>query len=145
MSDPISPAHAPAGDGLRRLAIAGGPLTRPIAGRRLVPLYGVLHHVGRRSGREYATPVVVRATREAFYVPLPFGERTDWYRNARAAGGVRVTWKGVDRWLADPVVVDSATAAPGFNRVMQAIMRGVGIDQFVRFGPIEERGRAGAS
>jgi deazaflavin-dependent oxidoreductase (nitroreductase family) len=139
MTDPAGPIRGPSGGrGLRRLAILGGPATRPIAGRRLFPLYGVLHHVGRRSGQRYATPVVVRSTDDAMYIPLPFGERTDWYRNARAAGGVRITWKGTDHWLGAPVIVDRDAAAPGFHRAMMAIMRGVGIGQVVRFDPIAQ-------
>jgi deazaflavin-dependent oxidoreductase (nitroreductase family) len=137
MTDPTRPTHDPSGGrGLRRLAILGSPMTRPIAGRRLFPLYGVLHHVGRRTGREYSTPVVVRATDDAVYVPLPFGERTDWYRNARAAGGARVTWKGADHWLSTPVIVDRDAAAPGFHRAMLAMMRGAGIGHVVKFDPI---------
>lgn len=120
----------------RRLAVLGGPATRPISGKRWFPLYGVLHHVGRRSGREYATPVVVRATPTGMYVPLPFGDSTDWYRNARAAGGVRTTWKGHDYWLADPRIIDRTSAAEAFNPLMRGLMRMAGIDTFVRFEPV---------
>jgi len=123
---------------LRRLAILGGPTTRPVSGRRWLPLYGVLHHVGRRSGREYATPVVVRWTGDGVFVPLPFGAGTDWYRNAVAAGGVRVTWKGRDHWLADPVVVERQSARPAFSGVMHGLMRLAGIGHVVRFEPGEE-------
>ena len=122
---------------MRRLAILGGPATRPISGRRWFPLYGLLHHVGRKSGREYATPVVVRATASATYVPLPFGERTDWYRNAVAGGGVRVTWKGRDHRLTRPQIVACDLAAEGFNGVMRGLMRRARIDLVVRFDPIE--------
>jgi deazaflavin-dependent oxidoreductase (nitroreductase family) len=92
--------------------------------------------VGRRSGREYHTPVVVRGAPDGTYVPLPFGERTDWYRNARAAGGVRTTWKGGDHWLANPMVVDRDEARAGFNRLMVWLMRLAGIEQVVRFDPL---------
>jgi deazaflavin-dependent oxidoreductase (nitroreductase family) len=121
------------GGRLRRLAIVGGPATLPIAGRRAFPLYGVLHHVGRRTGRTFDTPVVVRATEDAVYVPLPFGDRTDWYRNARAAGGTWVTWKGTDHWLARPVVVELEATGSGFNGLMREIMRFARIDKVVRF------------
>ncbi len=123
---------------MRRLAILGGPTTRPISGRRWFPLYGILHHVGRRSGREYATPVVIRGTAAATYVPLPFGESTDWYRNALAAGGVRATWRGRDVWLAAPVVVDRESAHEGFNPLMRGLMRFAGIRQAVRFDPVPD-------
>jgi deazaflavin-dependent oxidoreductase (nitroreductase family) len=121
---------------VRRLALLGGPWTRPISGKRWLPLYGVLHHVGRTTGREYHSPVVVRSTAAATYVPLPFGERTDWYRNALAAGGVRTTWKGSDHWLADPRIIDRDDAADGFNHAMRGLMRLASIESVVRFDAI---------
>jgi deazaflavin-dependent oxidoreductase (nitroreductase family) len=121
---------------VRRLALLGGPWTRPVSGKRWLPLYGVLHHVGRKSGREYHSPVVVRSTPTATYVPLPFGERTDWYRNALVAGGVRTTWKGAELWLSDPQVIDRADASDGFNGVMRGLMRLAGIEAVVRFDAI---------
>jgi deazaflavin-dependent oxidoreductase (nitroreductase family) len=136
-----SASTKPRRSAVRRLAVLGGPSTRPISGRRWFPLYGVLHHIGRRSGREYATPVVVRSTAEGTWVPLPFGESTDWYRNARAAGGLRVTWRGRDHWLADPTVVSREAANGAFNGLMRTLMRVAGIEFVVRFEPIAKDDR----
>jgi deazaflavin-dependent oxidoreductase (nitroreductase family) len=122
----------------RRLALLGGPSTRPISGKRWFPLYGTLHHVGRKSGREYATPVVVRGNSRGTYVPLPFGVGTDWYRNAVAAGGVRTTWRGSDRWLAHPTIVERSAAAGAFNPLMRGLMRFAGIELVVRFDALEQ-------
>jgi hypothetical protein len=47
------------------------------AGTRFFPLYGVIEHRGRRSGRIFHTPVVVRPVADGFVVPMPWGERTD--------------------------------------------------------------------
>jgi hypothetical protein len=46
------------------------------AGTRFFPLYGVIEHRGRRSGRIFHTPVVVRPLADGFVVPMPWGERT---------------------------------------------------------------------
>ncbi len=132
--------EAPSGGALmHRIAVHAGPMARPISGRRFFPLYGVIHHVGRKSGTEYSTPVVVRQAADGMYVPLPFGERTNWYRNALAAGGVRVTWKGRDHWFASATVVDREAARPAFSRVMNAMMSMSGAKQIVRFDPIDDR------
>ena len=61
------------------------PLAMLLAGTRIFPLYGVLEHRGRRSGKLFRTPVVVRPTVDGFVVPMPWGEGTDWYRNVKAA------------------------------------------------------------
>src|SRR5918912_1981399 len=102
-----SPMHA-----LTRLF---NPLTMLLAGTRIFPLYGVMQHRGRRSGRLFRTPVVVKATRDGFIVPMPWGESTDWYRNVRAAGECTIRWKGRDYAMLRPEVLDTATAAAAFD------------------------------
>src|SRR3979411_1250025 len=62
-------------------------LVTRIAGRRYVPLYVLLRHRGRRSGRAYATPVVGMRVPGGFAIPMAFGEGADWYRNIIALGG----------------------------------------------------------
>ena len=63
------------------------PLAMPIASSGLIPVWGVIRHRGRKSGRAFATPVALAATRDGFVVPLPWGDRTDWCRNVFAARG----------------------------------------------------------
>src|SRR5215211_8019450 len=89
-----------------------------LAGTRFLSLYGVIEHRGRRSGKVYRTPVVVRPTSDGFIVPMPWGERTDWYRNVRAAGECIIRWKGRDYSVVRPEVLgagDPARARAGFN------------------------------
>ncbi len=53
------------------------PAMMTLAGRRHF-YAAVLRHRGRRSGREYKTPVVaVPVAGDAFVVPLPYGEKVD--------------------------------------------------------------------
>jgi hypothetical protein len=79
-----SPAASPrpAPPLLYRLIRATSPLFRPLAGRRFFPLWAVLRHRGRRSGRVYAVPVGLRATADAYFIALVFGERTEWSRTS---------------------------------------------------------------
>lgn len=70
----------------------------------------VLRHTGRRSGREYATPVVADRVPGGFIVPLPYGTDVDWLRNIRAAGSATLRSKSVTYVVTDPEIVDAATA-----------------------------------
>src|SRR5216683_1063558 len=79
---------------------------RPLAGRRYVPLYVLLRHRGRRSGRAYATPVVGMRVPGGFAIPMAFGESADWYRNIVAAGGATIRKHGTDHHLGDPAAID---------------------------------------
>jgi hypothetical protein len=56
-----------------------------LAGRRYF-FAGAIHYTGRRSGREYATPVWAVPTPEGFLISLPFREDADWLKNVLAAG-----------------------------------------------------------
>ncbi|GAA2030566.1 hypothetical protein GCM10009740_20260 [Terrabacter terrae] len=81
-----------------------------LAGRRFLPVWAVLHHRGRSTGREYATPVAVLATPTTFVIGLPWGRRTDWVRNVRAAEGCTIRWKGRDFRCTAPTFVDRSVA-----------------------------------
>src|SRR5919198_236048 len=82
------------GRAVMALARAVNPVLVRLAGAGLIPLWGLVRHRGRRSGRVYATPVAVLRTDDGFLIPLPFGEGTDWARNLLSAGGGVLRWKG---------------------------------------------------
>jgi deazaflavin-dependent oxidoreductase (nitroreductase family) len=44
----------------------------------------VVRHVGRRSGREYQTPIHAVPTQDGFVVALPYGSDVDWVNNVVA-------------------------------------------------------------
>ncbi len=99
-----------------RFARVTAPLARRLAGRRFFPLWAVVQHRGRRSGRALSVPVAVRARPDAFLIVLPWGPSTNWVRNVLAAGGCVVRWRGADRPCSDPAVLDRAGARPYFGR-----------------------------
>ena len=107
------------------------PIMRPLAGRRLFPLWAVLHHRGRSSGRDYATPIVARRTRDGFVIPMPFGEATQWSRNVEAAGAAAIRWRGADYAVERPREIDLETARPAFGPVLGRLLRLAGIERFI--------------
>src|SRR5262249_34499880 len=56
--------------------------------------FSLIHHVGRRSGRDYETPVILAKVPEGFIAELTYGDQVDWYRNVVVAGGCRVVYRG---------------------------------------------------
>lgn len=90
---------------------------RFIAGRRFFPLWGLVHHRGRRSGGAYTVPVMVRVTPEVFLAPVLFGSRTNWLRNVQAADGCIIRWRGVDHRVVGPELIGPADARPYFGRL----------------------------
>jgi deazaflavin-dependent oxidoreductase (nitroreductase family) len=117
---------------IRSVARVVNPLVLRLAGRRHMPVLGILHHRGRRTGREYATPLGIRPAADGgFVMPLTFGEAAGWYRNVRAAGSGVVTWRGSGHAVTGPVIVDGATALPAFPRYERLALRLIGVRQFV--------------
>src|SRR5204862_644672 len=85
-------------------------LVTRIAGRRYVPLYVLLRHRGRRSGRTYATPVVGMRVPGGFAIPMAFADGAAWYRNIVAAGGATIRRDGTEHTLRDPAAIDPDSA-----------------------------------
>jgi deazaflavin-dependent oxidoreductase (nitroreductase family) len=132
MSHAASPATPNRNGAIRGASRLFNPVALLFAGTRLMPLYGVIAHRGRRSGRIFRTPVVVRPAGDGFIVPMPWGESTDWYRNVRAAGGCDIRWKGRDYPLGRPEVIDAAAAQAEFGAFERAMMTRFGIDRCLR-------------
>ncbi len=112
-----------------------------------LPPYVTLHHVGRRSGRRYDTPVVGFAVREPRTIgepvtvasardilvlhPLPWGADVDWCRNIRAAGQYTLTRRGHEYRVEDPHLMDGYLARTALRTVPRVASRLLGIDQFL--------------
>ena len=121
--------NPPQRGGMRLATRLFNPVAMLLAGTRIFPLYGVLQHRGRRSGKWFRTPVVVRPAPDGFIVPMPWGEGTDWYRNVRAAGQAVIRWKGREYPVDRPEVLDAEAARVNFSGAQQAGMRRFGIRQ----------------
>lgn len=115
-------------------------VSEAVAGRRWFPLWAVLHHRGRRSGRKYEVPVAVRVSDEAFVIALPWGDQTHWLRNVTAAGGCTIRWRGADIVTNDPKLVGMEDVASAFSPIQRWILRTVGVSRFVRLQRADQSG-----
>ena len=117
---------------IRAIARVVNPLVLRIAGRRHMPILGIVHHRGRTTGRRYATPLGVRpAAGGGFVIPLTFSQASHWYQNIQAAGSCIITYQGADHTLTAPVLVDRATAGPAYPRYERLALRLLGINEYV--------------
>jgi deazaflavin-dependent oxidoreductase (nitroreductase family) len=85
------------------------PIQRIWAG--WIPAFGILEHVGRKSGKPYRTPLNVFSTDEGVAILLTYGPNRDWLKNLQAAGGGRLQRYGKTFTVADPRVVSKHEAA----------------------------------
>jgi hypothetical protein len=107
------------------------PAMLAYAARRHGTYPAIVRHVGRRSQRAYATPVVAEPIPGGFLIPLPYGVDVDWCRNVREAGRCTIERGGVTYPVDTPVVVavQDAAALPGLHRRSYRLF---GIDHLLR-------------
>lgn len=103
-----------------------------LAGTRAMPVWAVVHHVGRKSGAAYATPVAVFPAAGVLYVGLPWGREADWVSNLRAAGGGTMVWKGRSYDVSDPTFVDKAEVLSAAHLPQRAILKRWSLADFLR-------------
>jgi deazaflavin-dependent oxidoreductase (nitroreductase family) len=74
-----------------------------------LPGFGILTHVGRKSGRLYHTPVNVFREPDGFLIALTYGRESEWVRNVLAAGGCELETRGVRYLLSAPTILHDPT------------------------------------
>lgn len=116
---------------IRFVARFANPLVLAIAGRRWMPIVGILHHHGRRSRRDYATPLGMRPLGDTFVMPRTFSEDAAWYQNVKAAGWCLIKWGGAEHTVFEPTIVDKKTAVAAFPRYERLFFIVLGIDEFL--------------
>jgi deazaflavin-dependent oxidoreductase (nitroreductase family) len=102
-----------------------------VAGRRLSPV-ALMVHQGRRSGRQYRTPVMPLPLGDGFLVSLPYGPGRDWVANVLAAGRCTLQRGGRRFQLAEPRLLDAAGAAPLLPAALRPALRLVPGIHFLR-------------
>ena len=75
----------------------------------LIPPWAIVIHRGRRSGRQYRTPILAFRRGRTLVVALVYGEEADWLRNVRDVGG-RVIRAGRTFMVGPPEVIETRAA-----------------------------------
>ena len=107
--------------GLNRLTVRLAPW---------LPGFGVVVHRGRRSGREYRTPVNVFRSGGRVRIALTYGTDSDWVKNVLAAGGCRLHTRGHYLDLAAPHLVHEQ-ARGGIRPPERAVLRLLRVSDFL--------------
>jgi deazaflavin-dependent oxidoreductase (nitroreductase family) len=96
-----------------------------------LPGFGILTHVGRKSGRVYRTPVNVFRVPEGFLIALTYGRESEWVRNVVAAGGCKLETRGVQYHLSSPTIVRDPTRRR-FPFPVRIVLRLIGANDFMQ-------------
>jgi deazaflavin-dependent oxidoreductase (nitroreductase family) len=96
-----------------------------------LPGFGILTHVGRKSGRLYHTPVNVFREPDGFLIALTYGRESEWVRNVLAAGGCELETRGVRYLLSAPTIVHDPTLRR-FPLLVRMILGIIGANDFMQ-------------
>ena len=95
-----------------------------------LPGFGILTHVGRKSGKVYRTPVNVFRAPNGFVIPLTYSSQCEWVKNVLAAGGCELKTRGKKYQLSAPKVVCDPTRRR-FPIPVRLVLRVVGADEYM--------------
>lgn len=96
-----------------------------------LPLFGIITHVGRKSGKAYHTPVNVFRTPTGFAVALTYGRESEWVKNVLAAKGCELQTGGRRYHLSDPTIVHDPSRKQ-FPFPVRMVLGIVGANDFMK-------------
>jgi deazaflavin-dependent oxidoreductase (nitroreductase family) len=105
------------------------PIQRLWAG--WAPGMGILEHAGRKSGKQYRTPLNVFPTEDGVVIVLTYGPDRDWLKNITAAGRAHIKSHGKTSEFVDPVVVPKAGAAQSVTGLWRPVVTRLPFEQAV--------------
>jgi deazaflavin-dependent oxidoreductase (nitroreductase family) len=96
-------------------------LLSPLAER--LPGWGVVVHTGRKTHRQYRTPVFVFRRGDRFIIALTYGRESQWVQNILAEGGCELETQGLRIRLSHPHLFhdENRDAVPALTRGMLAV------------------------
>ena len=95
-----------------------------------LPGFGILTHVGRKSGKVYRTPINVFRASNGFIIALTYSGQSEWVKNVLAAGGCELKTRGRKYQLSAPKVVRDPSRKR-FPFPVRLVLRTVGANEYM--------------
>lgn len=106
-------------------------LTLKIARTKHGP-FAIVQHKGRRSGKSYETPIIVRRVPEGVVFALTYGPGVDWYRNILASGKCTLILHGSKLKLDSPQTISAQEGINSFPFPFNVILKAVKKEHFFK-------------
>ncbi len=103
-----------------------------------MPGFGMLTHVGRKSGKAYRTPVNVFPRSGGFLIALTYGPDSEWVRNVLAAGGCELVTRRMSYKLSKPNLVHDP-ARGRFPIIVRIVLKMIGAEYFLQLSSTPHR------
>jgi len=100
-----------------------------IAGKKRSPI-ALMHHIGRVSGKPYATPILAARVSDGFVFALTYGDHVDWYQNLLAAGSGVLVLNGREIKLQNPTNIPPLIAREAFQQPFKTLLKWMGTENY---------------
>ncbi len=97
----------------------------------VTPPWAIVVHRGRRSGREYRTPVWAFRTKKGFVIALTYGPGTEWVKNVLAGGGAHLVARRESHHLSEPRVIHGEEGKEIMPAVIRPALRALRVDDYL--------------
>lgn len=101
-------------------------LMKKIAGKRCSPI-ALIMHTGRKTGRQYETPIIAAKCEDHFIFALTYGKEVDWYRNILAHATAELLWRGQWIKLVNPRSVNIEAGRSAFSSPAKTMLKLINI------------------
>jgi deazaflavin-dependent oxidoreductase (nitroreductase family) len=95
-----------------------------------LPGFGIVTHVGRKSGKVYRTPINVFRASNGFIIALTYSSQSEWVKNVLAAGGCELKTRRKEYHLSAPRVVRDPTRKR-LSFPVRLVLRTVGANEYM--------------
>lgn len=106
------------------------PIARRVAG--WAPMFAILQHRGRRSGKLYNTPVNIFEVDDGFVIALTYGSDVDWVKNLLAAGEAEIRHRSRLIPIAQPEFMSTQKGMNDVPWPVRAILRLINVTEFLK-------------
>jgi deazaflavin-dependent oxidoreductase (nitroreductase family) len=106
-----------------------------------LPGFGIVTHVGRKSGKVYRTPINVFRAPEGFLIALTYGRESEWVKNVVTAGACQLETRGVQYQLSAPIIMYDPTRRR-FPIPVRIVLRLIGANDFMQLSVSRGQGAA---
>lgn len=97
------------------------PFAMSFAGRP-GDFWSVILHTGRRSGKQYTTPVAARLHEGSVIIPLPYAKKTDWALNVMAISKGTLIHQGKVYSVSQPEIIPFSEVRHAFSGIVQGLL-----------------------
>jgi deazaflavin-dependent oxidoreductase (nitroreductase family) len=103
-------------------------ITGVFAGR--LPGFGILTHVGRKSGKVYRMPINVFREPGGFIIALTYSSQAEWVKNVLAAGRCELQTRGKNYQLTSPILGRDSSRRR-FPVLVRVVLTLIGADEYL--------------